>query len=192
MTPRWLAALALIAACAPVVDPRSPFDEDDPRALSEDRPPPTPADPPTRATADEDAAPPGPIAIPGTGARTGTIERATLRLVLDAGPATFLQWFEIEPVTSGGVFVGWRLVQVLPGGRSLTALDLLPGDVLVAVNGRKMVKPDDLGELWLDLYAAPAITVDLRRGDETVTIRFTISGAPLTPPSSSSSAAVTR
>ena len=180
----WLIALALLAACAPVVDPRSPFDEDDPRALSEDQPPPTPADPSTRATPDDDAPSPGPIAIPGTGARTGTIERGTLKRVLDAGPATFLQWFEIEPVTSGGVFVGWRLVQVLPGGRSLTALDLLPGDVLVAVNGRKMVKPDDLGELWLELYAAPAITVELRRGAETVTIRFAISGAALTPPSS--------
>ena len=180
----WLAALVLIAGCAPVVDPRSPFDEDDPRALSEDQPPPTPADPPPRATPDDDAAPRGPIAIPGTGARTGTIERGTLKLILDAGPATFLQWFEIEPVTRDGVFVGWRLVQVLPGGRSLTALDLLPGDVLVAVNGRKMVKPDDLGELWLELYAAPAIAVDLRRGAETVTIRFAISGAALTPPSS--------
>ena len=54
------------------------------------------------------------------------------RSYLDAGPAAFLAWFETEAATDEGRFVGWRLVKLLPEGRALAALDLVPDDVLTA------------------------------------------------------------
>ena len=49
------------------------------------------------------------VAPPGKGLRTGTIARARLVAVLDAGPATFLRQLEVAPRLSGDRFVGWRL-----------------------------------------------------------------------------------
>lgn len=174
--------LALLAACAPKVDPRSPFDEDDPRARAADGAPTTRTAPPAEPVTVAD----GPIAIPGAGARTGEVARVDLRPVLDAGPGPFLQGFEVEAVSTSGNFGGWRLIRILPAGRALTALDLMPGDVLLAVNGRALIKPADLVEVWAGLYAADALVADLRRGEARFQIKFAISGpaiaAPTAPP----------
>ena len=190
-------ALALaLAACAATVDPRSPFDEDDPRALREDHE----RDAANQAAggrahaeragapvAVEAAGPGVPVPVPGEGARSGALTRDELRPYLDAGPAAFLAWFETEAATTEGRFTGWRLVKVLPAGGALAGLDLVPGDVLVAVNGRALQRPDELAELWTTLYGAGAIVAELRRGAERFTLRYTISGAPLPPPAPPSS-----
>lgn len=180
-----------LGGCAPKVDPRSPFDEDDPRALREDR---------ERAAANASAggghaadAPAAPVPIdpeeaavplvpPGTGVRAGMIARAELRPMLDAGPAAFLAWFDTDAATVDGRFVGWRLVRIRPAGRALTALDLMAGDVLVAVNGHPLRRPDELGDLWAELYGAGAIVAEVNRGGDRFTLRFTIAGEPLPAP----------
>ena len=185
-----VAALALAAACAERVDPRSPFDEDDPRALREDvelarahraagGSEPAAAQAATIVTPAEEA-----VAIPpaGSGRRAGTIERAALVPVLDAGPAAFLSWFDVEADSRDGRFVGWRLVRVRPAGRALAELDLVPGDVLVAVNGRPLARPDHLEALWRELYGAGAVVAEIRRAGERFTLRFTIEGEPARPP----------
>ncbi|HVV87309.1 MAG TPA: hypothetical protein VHE35_29915 [Kofleriaceae bacterium] len=207
-----IGAAAGAGACKPKVDPRSPFDEDDPRALREEderaranaaagghgvEPPhgagadagagstastasmASPADGPGAAGA---AASSMPVAIPGAGVRGGMVARTELKPVLDAGPASFLGWFDTEAVLVDGQFTGWRLVKLLPAGQPLAKLDLVPGDVLVAVNGRPLSKPDELGDLWTELYAAGAIVAEIHRGTERFTLRFTIAGPPLPPP----------
>jgi S1-C subfamily serine protease len=192
-----IAAVIALAACAAKVDPRSPFDVDDPRALREDveraaandaaggRGP----DPDAAGAPAADAAAAGatsasalPVPVPGAGARGGTVLRAELAPVLDAGPAAFLAWFEAEAATDGDRFAGWRLVKLLPAGRALAALDLVPGDVVVAVNGRPLSRPDELGDLWAELYRAGAIVAEVHRGGERFTLRYTISGPPLPAP----------
>lgn len=176
-------ALGLGLGCQAKVDPRSPFDEDDPRALREDA---------ERAKANDAAGghgdhapvtepPPPPLAVPG-GARAGSITRDELKPYLDAGPAAFLAWFETEAATDEGRFVGWRLVKLLPEGRALAALDLVPDDVLVAINGRPLQRPDEMSDLWTELYGAGAIVAEIRRGPERFTLRYTISGPPLPAP----------
>ncbi len=175
----WLASVLLLAACAPKVDPRSPFDEDDPRAQSASSAAPTRAAEPSTADHPVD---PGPIAIPGAGARTGEVARVDLQPLLDAGPGPFLRWIDVEAESTGGNFGGWRLVRILPAGRALTALDLMPGDVLLAVNGRALIKPADLSELWAELYSADRIVADLRRGVTRFQLAFAISGPPLPVP----------
>ena len=174
-----LAGLLLVAACAPRVDPRSPFDEDDPRARSASGAAPTRVAEPSTV---DDPVDSGPIAIPGTGARTGLVARVDLQPLLDAGPGPFLRWFDVEAESTGGNFGGWRLVRILPEGRVLTALDLMPGDVLLAVNGRALIKPADLSELWAELYSADRIVADLRRGDARFQLEFAIGGPPMPVP----------
>ena len=167
-----LCAILALAACAPKVDPRSPFDEDDPQAratVAEVEP--APVEPAAPA---EPSAPVVAPAPPGTGLREGTIARATLKAVLDAGPGHVLEGFEVAAAEQRGAFVGWRLVRFLAKGERFTVLDLAPGDILLTINRRAIVKPSDLQDLWTELYTADAIVAELRRGDAPFTLRFTI------------------
>ncbi len=177
-----LCAILGVAACGPKVDPRTPFDDDDPRA-GEVAAPEQPASLPPPAEVGPAAIAP---AAPGTGVRAGVIERATLKAVLDAGPGHVLEGFEVAAEERSGRFVGWRLVRFLPAGARFTILDLAPGDVLLTVNGRPLVKPADLSALWVELYTADAIVAELRRGAAPLTIRFQVTppatGADKPPP----------
>jgi hypothetical protein len=163
-----LLALAVLvpAACGPKVAtaPRA-FDDDlDPRT----EPAAAPAAP--RAVAGEPRA----VAPTGKGLRTGTIARARLIAVLDAGTGTFLRQLEVAPRMAGDRFVGWQLVQLLDRSGPLHDVDLAPGDVLLAVNGRPVARPEQLQALWDSLRTANEVTAQLRRGDQALELRFTI------------------
>jgi S1-C subfamily serine protease len=118
--------------------------------------------------------PPRAVAPPGKGLRTGTITRAHLLAVLDAGPATFLRQLEVAPHMSGDRFVGWQLVQLLDHTGPLHDVDLLPGDVLLAVNGKPLSRPEQLQVLWDSLRTANAVTAQLWRGSQQLELRFSI------------------
>jgi S1-C subfamily serine protease len=169
-----LLALAVLvhAACGPkaATAPRA-FDDDlDPR--------PAPA-----ATAETPAAPAAPrpvadqsraVAPPGKGLRTGTIARARLVAVLDAGPGTFLRQLEVAPRMAGDRFVGWQLVQLLDRSGPLHDVDLAPGDVLLAVNGKPVARPEQLQALWDSLRTANEVIAQLWRGDQQLELRFAV------------------
>jgi hypothetical protein len=160
---RWtLLVLILAAACGPKVttDP-SPYEEDDPAA----------------GAPVENAQPTWeelPVAEVGPGAREGTIERAKLDAILDAGPGAVLRHFEVAAEHVGNRFLGWRLVAVDPKHRGFDGVDLLPGDVLVALNGRSVSRPDELQAVWDSLRTADAIIADLRRGEARFSLRWAI------------------
>jgi hypothetical protein len=187
MRAAWLVlALAVVpAACGPKVDTRSPFDEDDPRARAA-----RDAEVAAVAAAETPPAPPPP-APAGPVVREGTIERAVLLATLDAQPGELLQCFEVSAVENGGKFSGWRLVRFIRTcGDRFTGIDLAVGDVLVSVNGRVIVKPTDLADVWTELYKADVIVAELRRGTSPFVLRFdvvpalaaTSSAAPVPPP----------
>ncbi|MBE7450251.1 MAG: hypothetical protein HS111_15545 [Kofleriaceae bacterium] len=125
----------VLAACGPRVDPRSPFDDEDPRATL---PGAATAGDDDAADADADArarpaaapAPRGPVV------REGAIARATLTATLDAHPGELLRCFEVAAVERAGKFAGWRLVRFVHGCDRFAGVDLAIGDVLVSVNGR--------------------------------------------------------
>lgn len=161
----WLAiAVSTAAACAPKVDVRAPaFDEDLGSAAA-----PAPAAAPVTADAARPAAP------PGIGARTGTIERAKLVAVLDRGPGAFLREIEVSPHMDGSRFVGWQLVQLLDHDGPLAGVDVKPGDILLAINGHPLARPDQLQALWDSLRTAPSLDAELWRGEAKLSLRFAI------------------
>lgn len=164
-----LAALVTtLAACGPkVTTTPGAFDEDLPR----ERTTPAPVEP---------VAVERPVAPPGKGLRTGTIARATLNAVLDAGPGSFLRQFEVTARMHGNRFVGWELVQLVDRTSALYDVDLVPGDVLIAVNGNQLVRPDQLNTVWEQLRSANAVTAQLWRGDAKLTLEFAVE--PALPP----------
>ncbi|MGE0396892.1 MAG: hypothetical protein AB7T06_09260 [Kofleriaceae bacterium] len=164
--------VTLLVACAPKVQPSTTaFDED----LGENE-----AATPTEVT----AAPERPIAPPGKGLRTGTIDRAKLVAVLDAGPPTFLRQLEVTAKMNGERFVGWQLVQLLDRTGPLVDVDVVPGDVLLAINGQPISRPDQLQNVWDSLRTANAVTAQMWRGDAKFDLAFTIEPqlAPATNP----------
>lgn len=121
------------------------------------------------------AAPPErPVAPPGKGLRSGTIERAKLVAVLDKGPGSVLRQVEIEARKDGDRFVGWQLVQVLDKGGILMDVDIVPGDVLLAINGKPVSRPDQLQAVWDSLRTANQLTADVWRGSGKLQLSFAI------------------
>lgn len=161
---RAVLALLLISACGPKVAPMSgpgtSFDEE----LAE-----------TKAEPTEKAVPaPRLEAPPGKGLRSGTIDRAHLVAVLDGGPGTFLRQLEVTPRMDGNRFVGWQLVQLLDRKGPLVDVDLVPGDVLLAVNGKPLSRPDQLQTVWDSLRTANEVRAQLWRGDTKLELAFAV------------------
>jgi len=122
----------------------------------------------------EPAAPPRTEAPPGKGLRSGTIARSRLNAVLDAGPGSFLRQLEVTPKKQGERFVGWELVQVIDRASPLIDVDLVVGDVLLAINGKPISRPDQLQTVWDSLRTANEVTAQLWRGDNQLTLAFTV------------------
>jgi len=160
-----LALVALLAlSCGPKVSttPRMIDDDLDVRAT------------PAPAEATEPRAAPRVVAPPGKGLRSGTIARDHLVAVLDAGPAMFLRQLEVAPRLLGDRFAGWQLVQLIDRQGPLHDVDLVPGDVLLAVNGKPLSRPDELQAVWDSLRTANEVTVQMSRGDQKLELHFTI------------------
>lgn len=159
---RALLCCVLLAACGPKVAPSgTAFNED-----LESRH--------TEPTATSPVEVQRPEAPPGKGLRTGTIERAKLIAVLDGGPGTFLRQLEISPRMDGERFVGWQLVQLLDKTGPLYDVDVAPGDVLLAINGQPLSRPDQLQTIWDSLRTANEVRAQLWRGNAKLELAFAI------------------
>jgi hypothetical protein len=158
---RALLCCAVLAACGPKVNVKgSAFDEDLESRTAETAPPPVEQ--------------PRVEAPPGKGLRTGTIERAKLIAVLDGGPGAFLRQLEVTPRMENNRFVGWQLVQLLDRKGPLVDVDVVPGDVLLAVNGRTISRPDQLQSVWDSLRTANELRAQLWRGEAKLELAFAI------------------
>lgn len=118
-----------------------------------------------------------PEAPPGKGLRAGVIARDRLIKVLDAGAGQFLRQVEVTPRMTGERFVGWQLVQLIDRQGPLIDIDVLPGDVLLAVNGQPLARPDQLQALWDSLRTTNKLSAQLWRGDAKFTLEFTVEPA---------------
>ncbi len=111
---------------------------------------------------------------PAHGVRTGTIDRAHLVEVLDKGPGMFLRQFEVAPRLDGNRFIGWQLVQLLDTSGPLAGLDVAPCDVLFAINGKPLSRPDQLQDIWDSLRGSNELVAQLWRGGDKLELRFAI------------------
>lgn len=115
----------------------------------------------------------------------GSLARADVVRVVDAGLGRFLQRARVEPTLEDGHFVGFRVVELVPDS-FWGHTDLRPGDVVTHVNGTSIEDPNQAYDVFESLRSANAIEVRLLRGGEPRTLRFPIVGAPAPKPSPSS------
>lgn len=118
----------------------------------------TPA-PPRRARPEPAPAAPAPIPV-----SDGTLSRGELDAVLDAGIPAFLAKVETEPETADGRFVGFRIVSFFPGDARFAAGPVRVGDVVLAVNGLVIERPEHLFRVWQELRVASGLDIDILRG----------------------------
>ncbi len=151
MRPPYLAfALLAVAACG---------------GGSSDAPPPSTPKPAPSASAAATPLPNAPY----------TLKRSQVKEALKA-PALVLQNVVLDydhPVFVGGKFRGFRVLEVR-GGPEWAAIDLKTGDVVTAINGFRVERPESVGQAMETLVVASELRVDLDRDGEARALRFAI------------------
>jgi hypothetical protein len=138
---------ALLAACASKVDVVEPT-----------------AVPPEAPLIDEEPEPPEP-----------ELTRLELDATLGAGPARFLERVRVRAHRPGGRFVGWEIVGFrFPGDPIARAVAV--GDIVRAVNGKPLERPEQFSAIWEGLRGASVITVELTRRGERLELAFPVVG----------------
>ncbi len=107
----------------------------------------------------------------------GTLQRADVESVVDAGLGRFLTHVVIEPSLSAGKFSGWSIVGLQPP-ELWTGVDLQPGDVITRVNGMPIEREMEAFDAFQAVRQAPSLEVTYVRQKQPRTLRFTIVGAP--------------
>jgi S1-C subfamily serine protease len=124
--------------------------------------------------------PPPPVAAGAAQASpisAGTLARADVERVVDAGLGRFLAHVAIEPSLSAGKFRGWSIVELVPA-EAWRDIDLRPGDVVTRVNGMSVEREGQAFEAFQAVRQAPTLEVSYLRHNQPRTLRFTIVGAP--------------
>ncbi|ACY18338.1 hypothetical protein [Haliangium ochraceum] len=178
-----LAILVLVSACRPATDPKGPGLEageagDDlgelPPGLARHSMAPASDDAEAiGGDADDEQLGDGALADEAR-LRSGTIARSSLDAVLDSGPGRFLGGFDLAPHFRDQHFRGWKIVGFRGQMPGLDDVDLRPGDVVLLVNGRPIVRPRHLQALWTSLRVANAIVVRAERDEQPFELRFDV------------------
>jgi general secretion pathway protein C len=103
---------------------------------------------------------------------SGAISRRDLHQVLAAGPAGVLAMVQTEPAREGKQFIGFRITAFNKGAPQ--AIDIRAGDVLVAINGKKIVTPDDYFRVFQELSVASELRFELLRDGKPETLSYPI------------------
>jgi hypothetical protein len=115
-----------------------------------------------------------PAGVSGPRRRSGQLDRGALDRVLAAGPGRFLHRVEVKAHLVGGEFRGWQVVRT-----PFDDIDLVPGDIVLEVNGHTLEHPLELKVLWDELARADAIAVSVERDGDRFGLRFAVvPGAP--------------
>jgi type II secretory pathway component PulC len=125
-------------------------------------PPPAPVPPPA----------PAPVAVPAS-VPAGTLRRADVNAVIDAGFARFLQTLDVEPSLDSGRFRGWTIVE-LRSEELFGGVDLKEGDVVTSVNGLPIERETEAFNAFESLRGAEQITVAYARAGTSRTLSYRI------------------
>lgn len=99
------------------------------------------------------------------------VSRAQLNRILDGGVGKLLTSMEVRAVVRDGNFAGWEIIDL-----QNPWIDLVPGDVVTAVNGQPIETPAQVQTLWLGLRGVDAIVVSAQRGGVPFELRFDVQG----------------
>jgi hypothetical protein len=121
--------------------------------------------------------PPGPPRV----SEAGTLKRADVERVVDAGLGRFLSQIAIEPALSGGKFTGWSIVSMQPPELWRT-VDLKPGDVVTRINGMAIEREVEAYDAFQAVRQAPTLEISYVRQGQLRALRYTIIGPPSLPP----------
>jgi type II secretory pathway component PulC len=102
----------------------------------------------------------------------GTVARADLDALLAGGPGPVLALVVTEPHKRAGRFVGFRIVSFTQG--EPTAVDLRAGDVVLAINDRRIERPEHLFEVYEQLKTADELSFEIERAGRAETLTYPI------------------
>ncbi len=107
--------------------------------------------------------PAAPVAAAPAPLPPGHLRRSDLLATLSSGLGAFLARVEVEPTVAGNKFHGWRVVS-LPGDTpEWKSVELAPGDVVTAVNGLPVERPEQALVAWQSLALAPELRLACER-----------------------------
>ncbi len=101
----------------------------------------------------------------------GIIERRGLIEIVDAGLGRLFQQLKVSASLDKGRFVGFQITSIHP---RWTASTLQTGDVVVALNGMPVERPEQAMAAFERLRQADTLEVSLLRGGAPMTLRFRI------------------
>ncbi len=105
----------------------------------------------------------------------GSLRRSEVRQALSAGLGMFLQRVTLDvdhPVFKDHRFVGFRISAL--NGPGWNGIDLKPGDVVTAVNGFSVERPEQAQQAFLSLAVASELRVDYEREGQPQSLRLSI------------------
>lgn len=127
-----------------------------------------PSQPPPGVTVgDEDLAPAPP----------GALWRRDVNAVLDEGLGRFLQHAELDPEVQAGAFVGFRVLELRPAAW-WQGVDLVPGDIVMQVNGMPIEQPIEAHAAFESLRQAGQLRVKYMRKGEARELVYSILDKP--------------
>ncbi len=91
-----------------------------------------------------------------------SLDRAEVDRVVDAGLGRFLQTVSVEASVVEGRFRGFRIVEVRPAN-AWRGVDLKVGDVVTAINGKPIERPEQAHEAFMGLKQAQRLVVSFVR-----------------------------
>lgn len=103
------------------------------------------------------------------------IWRKDIDRILDAGPGALLARVPLQPIFGKGrQFSGFSIVSVFENRPEALRYGAQPGDVVVSINGQRILTPADLLEVFRLLRNATRLEIDLLRSSRPVKIRVPI------------------
>ena len=105
-----------------------------------------------------------------------SIHRKTLDRFIKNGPRYALKLVNVQPAFEGRPFIGYKVVGFSPTGRHLKGI-LEQGDIVVAVNERAIVRPEDYMAAWESLKTCDKVQINVLRKGEPVSMSWAVAGA---------------
>lgn len=130
---------------------------------------------PTAGAPTVHAAPASVASVKPTPLPPNTVRRSDVVALVEGGLGGFLQKLELDdvPVFVGGKFHGFRVTALLDS-EFFRGVDLQAGDVVTAVNGQAIERPEQAVRVFESLASAPDIRVSFERGGSPREIRLSI------------------